>query len=199
MLLVARIVHARDRLAHAVALLRDLRDHEVVLVVARHGEQELGRSRDPGPLEDRDLRRVAADHDRPELLLESCEPIRALLDHRHLVAEVEQRARHVRADLPAAGDDRVHQAALAGGVAARTVSRSDRRSRSASGRRCSSRDRRRASRAPGRGCGRRRCRCRSASGAPGRSRCSCCRRSSRRRPRRPPRRRARSSTVTSMP
>ena len=41
-LLVARVVDARDRLADAVGLLRDLRDHEVVLVVARHGEEELG-------------------------------------------------------------------------------------------------------------------------------------------------------------
>ncbi len=63
-LLVARVVHARDRLAHAVALLRDLRDDEVVLVVARHREQELGRTCDSGALEHCDLGRVAADHGR---------------------------------------------------------------------------------------------------------------------------------------
>ena len=73
------------------------------------------------------------------------------------------------------------------------------RSRSASGRRCSCRDRSRASRGPGRGCERRRSRCRSAAGAPGRSRCSCCRRSSRRRRRRHRRHPACSSTVTSIP
>ncbi len=123
-LLVARVVDARDRLAHAVGLLRDLGDHEVVLVVARHREQELGRPRDPGALEDGDLGRVAADHGRAELLLESREAIRSLLDQRHLVAEVEQRARHVRAHLAAARDDDVHQAGVALGVAARTVSRS---------------------------------------------------------------------------
>ena len=43
---------------------------------------------------------------------------RPLLDQRHLVAHLEERARDVRADLPPAGDDDVHQAALrAGGVA----------------------------------------------------------------------------------
>ena len=61
----------------------------------------------------------------PELLLEPREPVGALLDQRHLVAHLEQRARRVRADLPAAGDDDVHQVASAGsGRVARTVSSS---------------------------------------------------------------------------
>ena len=72
-----------------------------------------------------DLGRVAADHDRAELLLEPREPIGALLDQRHLVPHLEERARDVRADLPPAGDDDVHQDAELGWAAvARTVSRS---------------------------------------------------------------------------
>ena len=66
-LLVARVVHARDRLGDLVALLADLRDHEVVLVVARDREQELRRAGDARALEHADLRRVAAHHDRAEL------------------------------------------------------------------------------------------------------------------------------------
>ena len=122
-LLVARVVDACDCLAHAIGLLRDLRDHEVVLVVARHSQEELGRPRDPGALEDGDLGGIAADDDRTELLLEPRETIWPLLDHRHLVAEVEQRPRHVRAHLPTTRDDDVHQAGVTLGVAARTVSR----------------------------------------------------------------------------
>ena len=78
---------------------------------------------DPGSLEHRDLGGIAADHGWAELLLESCEAVGPLLDERDLVAEVDERARHVRPDLPAAGDDRVHQA-LAFGVAACTVANS---------------------------------------------------------------------------
>src|SRR4029079_10039899 len=123
-LLVAGVVDARNRHADAVGLFRDLRDHEVVLVVARHGEEELRRPSYPGALENPDLGGIAADDGRAELLLESRETIRALLDHRHLVAEVEKRARHIRAHLAAASDDDVHQAWGSLGAAARTVSRS---------------------------------------------------------------------------
>ena len=118
------IVHARDRLAHAVALLRDLGDDEVVLVVARHSEEQLGRTCDACAFEDGDLRRVSPDHHRAELLLEPREAIGTLLDHRHLVSEVDERARDVRAHLSPTGDDDVHQASDSFGADARTVSSS---------------------------------------------------------------------------
>ena len=124
-LLVARVVDAGDRLAYAIRLLRDLRDHEVVLVVAGDCQQELRGAADPGSLEDADLGRVAADHGRAELLFEAPEAVGSLLDERDLVAEVDERARHVRPHLPPARDDDVHQLDAAFGVAARTVSRSD--------------------------------------------------------------------------
>ena len=50
-LLVARVVHARDHLRHLVALPRDLADDQVVLVVAGDAEHELGWPRNPGALE----------------------------------------------------------------------------------------------------------------------------------------------------
>ena len=87
MLLVSGVVDARDHLRHAVALLGDLRDDDVVLVVAGHREHEIGRAGDPGALEDVDLGRVAAHHDRPELGLELLEAVAVLLDQRHLVAQ----------------------------------------------------------------------------------------------------------------
>src|SRR6184192_3308927 len=68
--LVARIVDARDHLRDGVTLLRELADHEVVLVVAGHREDEIGRALDPGALEDEELRRVAAVDDVLELLLQ---------------------------------------------------------------------------------------------------------------------------------
>ncbi len=77
----------------------------------------------PGSLEHADLGGVAAHHDRPELLLEPREAIGALLDERDLVAHLEQRAGRVRAHLPAARDDDVHQTASCGtGAASSTVS-----------------------------------------------------------------------------
>ena len=108
MLLVARVVHARDDLRDSIALPRELADDQVVLVVARHGEDELGRPRDPGQLEDVQLGRVAVQDLVLELVLELVEPRRALLDQRHLVPGPQQRAGDVRADLAASGDDGVH-------------------------------------------------------------------------------------------
>ena len=109
MRLVARVVHARDHLRDAVLLARDLADDHVVLVVAGEREHDVGRPRDPRPLEDEELGRVAALHLVLELVLERLEAVALLLDQRHLVAEPEQRAGDVRADLAAAGDDGVHQ------------------------------------------------------------------------------------------
>ena len=58
--LVARVVHARDHLRHAVLLARELTDDHVVLVVAGEGEHDVRRPRDSRPLEDEELGRVAA-------------------------------------------------------------------------------------------------------------------------------------------
>ena len=125
-LLVARVVDARDRLPYAVRLLRDLRDHEVVLVVSGHSEQQLRRTRDPGALEDGDLGRVAADHRRAELLLEPREPVRRAARRASPRGRGRASVRvDVRADLPSPCDDDVHQPVAALGVAARTVSSSD--------------------------------------------------------------------------
>ena len=128
------------------------------------------------------------DDDVLELVLELLEPVAALLDQRHLVAGAEQAAREVRADLPAACDQDVHQAPAPGRHHARADGLGQAaRSRSRSGRPCACPARRRTRRGAGSSSGRRRTRCRSASGRPGRRRCSCCRRRWRRRRRRPPR------------
>src|SRR6185437_1490078 len=73
-------------------------------------------------LEDEELGRVAALHLVLELVLEYLEAVAPLLDQRHLVAEAQERARHVRADLAAARDDHVHQpTASSASVSACTV------------------------------------------------------------------------------
>ena len=110
MLLVARIVDARDHLRHAVALACDLADDQVVLVVARDAEDELGWTADPRELEHVQLGCVAEQHLVLELLLELLETVGALFDQRHLVPHGEHGARNVRTDLAAARDDGVHQA-----------------------------------------------------------------------------------------
>ena len=109
MRLVAGVVHARDHLWDAVLLPRDLADDHVVLVVAREREHNVGRPRDSRPLEHEELGRVASLHLVLELVLELLEAVTPLLDQRHLVAEAEERAHDVRADLAAAGDDDIHQ------------------------------------------------------------------------------------------
>src|SRR5581483_1589848 len=116
--LVTWVVHTGDDLLDAVLLARELRDHEIVLVVAGEGEDDVGRPRDPGALEHVELGRVPALDLVLELVLEPLEAVALLLDERHLVPDPEERAGDVRADLAAAGDDRVHQpATLAGGMA----------------------------------------------------------------------------------
>ena len=99
-LLVLRVVDARDHLLDPVPLSRDLADHDVVLVVAGHGDDDVGRALDPGPLEHVELGRVAADEAMLELVLEALEAEGALLDQGDLVAVADQRAGDVRADLP---------------------------------------------------------------------------------------------------
>ena len=63
-------------------------------------------------------------HDRSELLLQTREPVGALLDQRDLVAHLDQRAGDVRSHLSSTGDDDVHQVACGAGAEACTVSRS---------------------------------------------------------------------------
>ena len=90
--LVARIVDARDHLLDAVVLARHLADDDVVLVVAGDRDHEIGRPRDPGPLEDEELGRVAELRAVLELLLQALPAVAPLLDQRHLVPEVEERS-----------------------------------------------------------------------------------------------------------
>ena len=108
MLLVTRVVDARDHLVDAVLLARDLADDHVVLVVAGQRQDEVRRTLDARAFERVELGRVADLHLVLELALEHLVPVAALLDQGQLVAEAEQRPRHVRPDLAASGDDRVH-------------------------------------------------------------------------------------------
>ena len=89
-LLVARIVDTRNHLRNAVALGRDLTDDQVVLVVAGHGEHEVGRTLDPCALEHVQLGRVAEQNLMVELFLELLVAVGPLLDQRHLVPHPEQ-------------------------------------------------------------------------------------------------------------
>ena len=68
-LLVSRVVDARDDPVDEVLLLRDLADQHVVLVVAGHRDHHVG-ARDPGALEDPELRGVAVLDVVLELLLD---------------------------------------------------------------------------------------------------------------------------------
>ena len=87
---------------------------------------EVGRPRDAGALEHEQLGRVAADHLVLELRLELVEPVRLLLDQRHLVAGAQQRPGQVRADLAAACDQDVHLGGRLLGVADGADERLDR-------------------------------------------------------------------------
>ena len=93
---------------HAVLLLGELRDHEVVLVVSGESEHEIRRSLDPGLLEGVELRRVALHRLVLEFGLEPLEPVALLLDDGRLVAVAEQRAHDVRARLAAACNQDIH-------------------------------------------------------------------------------------------
>ncbi len=112
--MVARIVHARDDLADAVFLAGELADDQVVLVVAGDSDDHVRRPRDPGPIEDVDLGRVAQLHLMLELVLEAFVAVPPLLDQRHLVAVAvaQQAPGEVRADLAAACDQDVHASRL---------------------------------------------------------------------------------------
>ena len=117
---VARVVDARDDPLDAVALARDLADDDVVLVVARDRDDQLG-ALDAAALEHHQLGRVAVLRDVLELLLEQPVAVGALLDDRDLVPHLQQLVREVAPDLAAAGDEDVHQIAA---ECERTVSES---------------------------------------------------------------------------
>ena len=104
---VARVVAARHHARHAVLLARHLRDQDVVLVVAGHGDDEVG-ALDAGALEHPQLRAVAVHGAVLELLLHDRVAVRVRLDHGHLVPLVDQLAGEVPADLPGSDDHHVH-------------------------------------------------------------------------------------------
>jgi AcrR family transcriptional regulator len=87
---------------------RHLADDDVVFVVACDRDDEVGRPRDAGALQDEELGGVTELRAVLELLLQALEAVAPLLDQRHLVTEVENAPRQVRADLSAAGDEDVH-------------------------------------------------------------------------------------------
>ena len=89
--------------------LRDLAHDHVVLVVAGHRDHEVG-ALDAGPLEHEELGGVAVADDVLEPLLEPGVALAVVLEQRHLVAHLEQRARKVRAHLAATRDQDVHAA-----------------------------------------------------------------------------------------
>ena len=84
--LVARVVDPGDDLRHAVLLPRELGDDDVVLVVAGHRDDDVGRPGDAGRLEHVELGAVAVDDAVAELVLEEVERARSLLDDDDLVA-----------------------------------------------------------------------------------------------------------------
>ena len=149
-LLVARIVDARDRLLDAVAVARDLADDDVVLVVARDGDDEAGaaRCRSARARTARWRRRAGRRARTPPRASGSG---RRSLDHGHLVAHLEQVLGEVAADLAAAGDQDVHLDPRPRRSGRRS---SACRSPPSSGRRCAGPSRGTARRAPGRACAR---------------------------------------------
>ena len=107
-LVVARVVDARDDAVAEVLLLGDLADEDVVLVVAGDRDHQVG-ALDAGALEHPQLGRVAVLGGVLELLLDR-EVARARgLDERDLVTLGDQLACEVAPDLAGADDDRVHR------------------------------------------------------------------------------------------
>ena len=100
--------YKRDHLRNAVLLLRDLRDDQVVLVVACESEHEVRRALDPGLLEHEQLGGVPVHRLVLELGLEPLVAVAVLLDDRCLMAVPQERAHDVRARLAAACDQDVH-------------------------------------------------------------------------------------------
>jgi hypothetical protein len=103
---VPRVVDAGDDPVAEVLLLGDLADQQVVLVVARDRDDEVG-ALDARALEHPQLGRVAVLHGVLELLLDDQVAAALLLDQRDLVALLDELAGEVPADLAAAADDDV--------------------------------------------------------------------------------------------
>jgi hypothetical protein len=104
---VARVVAAGDDARHPVLLARDLGDEDVVLVVARDGDDQLG-ALDAAALEHPELGAVAVQGAVLELLLDNRVALLVRLDHRDLVALVDELASEIPADLARAHDQHVH-------------------------------------------------------------------------------------------
>src|SRR3954454_8086902 len=102
------VVDARDDPSDEVLLLRHLADEDVVLVVARDGDDEVG-ALDARALEDPQLGGVAVLDRVLELFLDRQVAAAVVLDQRDLVPLADQLAGEVPADLAASGDDDVHQ------------------------------------------------------------------------------------------
>src|SRR5436190_3181075 len=105
---VPRVVDAGDDALDEVLLLGHLAHEDVVLVVARHRDHEVG-ALDARPLEHPQLRRVAVLHRVLELLLDDQVAAPVALDERDLLALVDELAGQVPADLASADDQDVHQ------------------------------------------------------------------------------------------
>ena len=120
MSLVARIVDARDHLRHAVLLLRDLADDDVVLVVAGDRKNEIRRTCDAAALERVDLGRVPELDLVLELRLELLEAI--LLCSITVISwpmPISARARFAPT-FPSARDEDVHRPATGARFTSRT-------------------------------------------------------------------------------
>ena len=105
---VARVVAARDHALHAVLLAGHLADEDVVLVVAGDCDHHV-RPLDSRALEHPQLRPVPVLCRVLELLLHRGIAPGIVLDHRHLVAALDQLAREVPADLARTDDEHVHR------------------------------------------------------------------------------------------
>ena len=107
MVVVARVVDARDDPLAQVLLLGDLANEHVVLVVAGDRDHEVG-ALDAGALEHPQLGGVAVLDGVLVLFLDHQIAWTRGLDQRHLVALDDQLAREVAPDLARADDDHVH-------------------------------------------------------------------------------------------
>src|SRR5262245_16345694 len=103
---VPGVVDPRDDPVDQVLLLRHLADQHVVLVVAGHRDHQVG-ARDPGALQNPELRRIPVLDVVLELLLDGQVAVPVVLDHGHLVSLVEQLPGQVPPHLPGPGDDDV--------------------------------------------------------------------------------------------
>ena len=104
---VAGVVDARDDALHAVLLLGDLADQDVVLIVAGDGDHKVG-ALDARPLQNPQLTRIPILNRVLELLLDHPEAVVIGLDQRHLTVLGNQLAGQVPPHLARPGDDHIH-------------------------------------------------------------------------------------------